>query len=482
MKMCFVVCLLAVSSIGCADSLYVGPDTVVLVEQKVWSPVNWASFDQDKIVSYKDYQYTVYWAANRELSLARRHLHTNEVQIVRFNDYILADGRPERQQRNGHRNTVIGISPGDGRLHLSWDHHNNDLNYLRSRKGLITDPPETLTAAHFESRQPLTQEDPQRVTYPRFFNDPDERLYFFYRTGGSGRGDSVFFEYDDQQGTWQIITDRLFGHEGLYSAWENSTSRNAYMHDILFDTAGRLHISWVYRETFQTWASNHDLHYAYSEDQGRTWKNNQGNRIADTRQGQQIVLDSPGIVVFEIPVFSWLMNQCGMTLDSQNRPHVATFHLEKPYVPENLQHDPPAHVRQQLNYYHYWRDHSGKWHRSEPLPKSGSRPMIVAGTDDTIIIYFSTRQGLMAHVARPCDDWQTWTTLRLTGPEFWVTDVTKPDRRLLRDHGILSFTANPSPRNEDFGFAILEFDMHRIIDMHINPSGQWNRSRIFPMN
>lgn len=103
------------------------------------------------------------------------------------------------------------------------------------------------------------------------------------------------------------------------------------MHDLLFDHRGRLHVTWVYREAGQTWASKHDLHYAYSDDQGRRWKNNAGDVIADTRAGGQILLDTPGIVVREIPVYSWLMNQCAMTLDSANRPHVATYHMSDPH-------------------------------------------------------------------------------------------------------------------------------------------------------
>ena len=45
-----------------------------------------------------------------------------------------------------------------------------------------------------------------------------------------------------------------------------------------------------------TWASNHDLHYAYSDDGGVSWCNNAGHTIADLRQGNLIELDDPGIV------------------------------------------------------------------------------------------------------------------------------------------------------------------------------------------
>jgi hypothetical protein len=448
------------------DSSILGPDRVVVVEQQAWSAFNWASFDQDKIVSWQGYQYTVYWAADRVLTVARRCLASDTVQRVRLDQYVLAAGFPAQQQNNGHRNTVLGISPGDGRLHLSWDHHNNDLNYTRSRAGWLTEPPELISAADFEPRQPVAPGAPQRVTYPRFFNGPDETLYFFYRSGGSGAGNIALFQYDASSGQWQIISQRLFGQEGTYPAWNHSTSRNAYMHDLLFDATGRLHITWVYREAGRTWASNHDLHYAFSDDRGRTWKNNAGVTIADTRQGQRIVLDSPGIVVCQIPVFSWLMNQCAMTLDSHNQPHVATYHMAEPFEPEDLQHNPPLDEQHRLNYYHYWRDADGVWHRSQPLPLPlpRRRPMIIAAPDDTMIIYFATHEGFQAHVARAADRWSQWKTVHLTGPELTVNDATKPDRRLLRDRNILSFTADPNGQQPGRGMAIVDFCVDRLVD------------------
>ncbi len=441
----------------------IGADSAVEVAGESWHRFNWMSFDQDKVVSLGDFQYSAYWDAERALIVVRRDLRTDNVQSLEF-PIRLAEGLPERQTRNAHRNIVVGISPGDGRLHLSWDHHATDLNYTRSREGFITEPPAEISLDDFEPRQELTAGAPQRVTYPRFFNNHEEKLFFFYRSGGSGSGDIALFEYDHAEGVWSIISERLFGREGVYAEWENSESRNAYMHDLLFDRNGRLHITWVYRETFATWASNHDLHYAYSDDEGRTWMNNEGQLIADTGRGEQIVLDSPGIRVREIPVFSWLMNQCGMTLDSQNRPHVATFHMEKPFRPEEVTHDPPAEELHRLNYYHYWRDDDGEWHRGDPLPVPlpRRRPMIVAGPDDMILIYFTTPQGILCHVATAEDRWRTWTTLRLTGPEYRFNDASKPDRRRLQNENVLSLTVDPRGEKEGRGFAFIDFDMARI--------------------
>ena len=460
--------MLATLCLAVPASLYaeaLSPDRVAVVDDSVWPHVTWAAFDQDKVVSFGDYQYSIYWNAHRVLTVVRRDLQSDETQTVTLDEYVLAEGMPLRQQRNGHRNTVLGISPHDGRLHMAWDHHVNDLNYTRTRSGFLTEPPAEMTADDFEPRQPIMDGAPQRVTYPRFLNDHEDNLYFVYRSGASGGGNTVFFEYDATAGNWSMITDRLFGLRGTYAPWNDSQSRNAYMHDLLFDGEGRLHITWVYREWAGSWASNHDLHYAYSDDQGRTWKNNAGELIADTRKGEEITIDSPGIVVRDIPVFSWLMNQGSMALDSNNNPHVATFHREEPYEPENLEHSPPAEVRRQLTYYHYWRDNDGEWHRGDPLPMlGGGRPQIVSAPDDTLIIYFRTREGFFAYVARSGDNWKQWERVRLTGPEFTGnnTSISKPDRRRFHEEKILSFTADSNPE-EGRGYAFLDFSLERII-------------------
>jgi len=434
---------------------------LVAVDDSIWSHVNWASFDQDKVVSYGGYQYSIYWDSDRTLALVRRNLQTDDVQTVRLEDYRLPSGE---QSRNGHRNTVVGISAHDGRLHLSWDHHVNNLNYTRSREGLLTNPPETFSASDFEPRQAIMPQAPQRVTYPRFILDQEDNLYFMYRTGGSGSGNSVFLAYDASNRAWRAISTRLFGLEGVYPPWNNSSSRNAYAHDVLFDGNGRLHITWIYREEARTWASNHDLHYAYSDDQGRTWHNNAGKRIADTTKGEQITIDTPGIRVWEIPVYSWMMNQCSMALDANNNPHVATYHMEEPYRPERVGHGPPSHARDRLHYFHYWRDNDGKWHRSKPLPNPGvARPQIVCTPDDTVVIYFRTPNGFMAHVARATDRWSTWRTVQLTGPEITVIDITKPDRRRLQHENVLSFTVDNRGSKEERGYAFVDFAMEDII-------------------
>lgn len=88
------------------EVIMVAPERMALVEEEAWNAFNWASFDQDKIVSFGNYQYSVYWAADRTLSLMRWNLANDVVQIVRFESYRLADGL--RASQHGYRHQPRG--------------------------------------------------------------------------------------------------------------------------------------------------------------------------------------------------------------------------------------------------------------------------------------------------------------------------------------------------------------------------------------
>jgi len=424
----------------------------VPVDPEVWR-WNWASWDQEKIASFGDFQYTVYWDADGVFVLARRDLRAGSVQTLRMPAWTLSAD-------DGHRNTCLGISPADGRLHLSWDHHNNPLHYARSRPGFLTDPPERLTVDDLGAEEPVAK-DPavaSRVTYPRFFNDPKGNLFLFYRQGGSGNGDNYLHRYEAGSGTWTNV-GLVFSSRGTYPPWRNSPSRNAYFHDLLFDARGRLHATWVYREISGTWASNHDLHYAYSGDGGQTWHNNAGAKIADVSKDDPIELADPGIVVREVPVFSWIMNAGCMALDSQCRPHVMTFKLPSPEKPEELRHDPPPPIRRKLRFVHYWRDDDGEWRGGQPIEPNEptgrvARGDIVFGPDDTLWFFYAdrTRGGFRCLEAQPGDQWSTWRSFPLTPTEVAGKDASKHDRRRWQQDGILSLTAQFGDR----GFGIVD--------------------------
>jgi len=427
-----------------------------VIDPEVWR-WNWASWDQDKIVSLGGFQYTAFWDTDRVFVLARRDLRNHQVQTLRLPEFKLSSDDP-------HRNTCLGVSRQDGRLHLSWDHHNNPLRYTRSRAGFLTDPPRQMTEADIEPPQTIASSTAptSRVTYPRFFHDADGQLYLFYRQGGSGNGENYLHRYDSQRGSWTAI-GKVFSSRGTYEPWQSSTSRNAYLHDLLFDANNRLHATWVYREAGATWASNHDLHYAYSDDGGVTWCNNAGQRVADLDHDDPIELDDPGIVVRPIPVFSWLMNAGCMALDSKNRPHVVTYQLPATQRPEPLQHSPPAEIRQQLRVVHYWRADDGRWRGGERIAACAEFGYVARGdavfdADDTLYFFYQPKEstgGFVCLQSPAASDWTDWRGYSLAGSEIGGLDASKHDRSRWAQSGILSITAQIRAG----GFAIIDLKL-----------------------
>ncbi len=448
--------LILIPACALADDLPLLHLSTMAVDDSAWPRFNMASFDQDKILTFGGFQYTLYWDEDKSLHLVRRDLDGDAIQTLALPYELTID------PNDGHRNTVVGYSPGDGRLHISWDHHCNPLRYTRSRAGFLTSPPATLHVDDFEPAQPLMPDDEleSRVTYPRFLNSGDGALFFIYRQGGSGNGDTYVHCYDSDAGTWtRMGTTPLFSRRGSYPAWEDSPTRNAYMNDILFDANGRLHVTWTYREASRTWASNHDVHYAYSDDGGITWHNNAGAQVADLKGGDPIELADPGLVVQSVPVYSWMMNQTTMVLDSSNQPHVITFKLPEPRVPEVVKHSPPGEWGPDFSMYHYWRDDSGAWHDSGPIAAMSVRPGVIFDSRDTMIVYYRQAGRLRCHTARATSDWSDWTTDDLTIDEASVVSAGKPDRlRAVRDN-VLSFAVATNEGDGARGFSIIDFDV-----------------------
>jgi len=116
----------------------------------------------------------------RYVVLGRRKVALGaEWELFEFTDY-------EQTVDDGHNTISIGICHGDGTIHISFDHHSDDLKYRVSEKGVATDP------ENFEWKPSLfspvlnrldrdagSTDAPalQLVTYPRFVNIGDGLLF-----------------------------------------------------------------------------------------------------------------------------------------------------------------------------------------------------------------------------------------------------------------------------------------------------------------
>ncbi|MDR1525314.1 MAG: BNR repeat-containing protein [Tannerella sp.] len=270
--------------------------TDVETRPQAWAgnSVNAVIFRKNALVTHGDTQFMAYYDPEGRLCLAKRK-YNDEQWEIRQTQYT-------GNIRDAH-NSISIMTDGEGYLHVSWNHHGNPLNYTQSLSPLSLD---------LGDRQPMTAASEQNVTYPEFYKLSDGNLIFMYRDGQSGRGNLAMNRYDVKTKQWQRLHANLIDGEG---------QRNAYWQACI-DAKGTIHLSWVWRETPDV-ASNHDMCYARSRDNGQTWENEQGKtyRLPITAATAEYVC--------RIPQNSELINQTSMTADASGNPYIATYYREQ---------------------------------------------------------------------------------------------------------------------------------------------------------
>jgi hypothetical protein len=413
--------------------------------------VNGQSFQQEALVTFGGWQYATYYDSQRRVCLARRPQVSQAWEVIRFEDHRL-------RGNDTHNVAVLGICPQDGTIHLAFDHHGSPLHYRVSRPGMALHPQQHAWTA--ELFGPITDElEPgkrlARVTYPRFLRTPAGSLQFGCRIGGSGNGDKCLAEYDPVAGRWQGFGAFAAG-TGSYG---DSMSRNAYLNGLTYDRAGRLHVTWCWRETGDP-MTNHDLQYASSDDGGQTWNDNAGTPMG-RRTAAPLTIDSPGVRVVEIPTRRGLMNTTTQAVDSQRRIHLVTFHL-----PDDVPSQPDwESTRKKAHYFHYWRDERGQWQRHD-LNLMGGRPALwFDAADNAYLVYTGDRfhplDELCIAAATANSRWQDWKVVhREAGP---FTGQPRIDPHSAADR--LSVYIQERPAEESGNSSAL-----RVLDFLASPS------------
>ncbi|KAK0735264.1 hypothetical protein B0T26DRAFT_691320 [Lasiosphaeria miniovina] len=336
--------------------------------------LNGNAFQQDAITTFNGWQYAAFYGnlgpgAPPEplyVHLARRKLPYGQWNTLVFGDY------PQTVD-DGHNTVQLGICPGDGTIHLSYDHHCDVLRYRRSIRKVASFPAQfawtpalfTPTLDYFPGLPP-THKLFGYVTYPRFGAMGDDNMFCSFRDGKAGLGNDHLYIYHG--GSTGLFTFAGTPLTGIRS--------NPYVHGIDY-RAGRLHVTWVYRGfvNYDGWddpldtkhkqqagpnsaANNHDICYAYSDDQGYTWNNGSGKVVADLKDGGTIDNKSEGIVAFRIPKGSGLMNQEAQAVDHDGGVHV----LNRDTL------DGGTYL-----WKHYYRSPEGTWRQQGIQPIDGTR-------------------------------------------------------------------------------------------------------------
>jgi hypothetical protein len=373
--------LAAVATPGTARAADPGPSvtltgTTTLDSQAIFfvsydGLVNNNSFQKNGLLTYKGYQYAVWYTADRNAVVGRRALGASTWSTVKVGHTL--------RYNDSHNVISMGVSRVDGRLHLNMDSHSDGFTYVKSVAGLMDNPAGlSWTAARFGTPQStldglaLTSQ----FTYPQFIATPEGRLQLSYRVAVSGNGRNALAEYDGAKwtalGEWTSSTGTYTSEHG------SSTARNMYLHGIDYDRGGRLHSFFTWRE--QNGAvmcagggiTNHDTGYVWSDDRGRTWRNDAGTVVGTTGGSDRVSVTDAGLVVDPLNADHSLMNQESQFTDSAGRPHAIISYVPGRFgqCTTNYVADRTANGRA----FHVRKNASGSWQKTEiPVPLKSSQ-------------------------------------------------------------------------------------------------------------
>jgi BNR repeat-containing family member len=303
--------------------------------------------------------------------------------------------------------------------------HSNRFKYRRSATGMATSPASaTWSASGFGAVQnSLAGTNMPTVTYPQFFAAPDGTLQMAIRTGSSGNGDEVLYEY--RSGSWSYIGEFIDG---------TSFDNNPYLFGIEYDREGLLHVTWTVRET-SNGSSNHDLFYAYSRDKGRSWRDNAGTVVA-TAGSNPLDSNAAGLRVWPNSQNRGLMNQESQVVDAAGVVHVLSSHL-----PANTPSITDFNTaRNSAVLVHYWRDKASKrWNQRYLGYTEGlSRGDIAVDSRDNLYIVsgHSGSHVLQIATASKASNWADWTVRNRSVANYMSDPLI--DHARLKTHNVIS--------------------------------------------
>lgn len=252
--------------------------------------VNTTIFRHNSLTTHNDVQYTAFYDNDAHVVLAKRKIGEGS-WTIRRTELI---GNPY----DAHNAIVLAADASDT-LHIMWNHHNSELNYVRTTG---------FGSLEVTGRQRTDGVLESSVTYPEMCSLPDGSVMLVYRSGSSGNGDIVLKRFGSRTRTWTTAQPRLIAGEGRHSAYV----------EFCIDSRGTLHFGWTWRRTGDV-ATNHDICYARSADLGKTWtdSNNAPITVPITSDNAEYAL--------RIPENSDLINQTSIAADAAGHPYIATY-------------------------------------------------------------------------------------------------------------------------------------------------------------
>lgn len=255
--------LMTLAGVGCGGREVHGDAEIWTIESEELIDRCAADFDiKYSLYAKGDELYVGYYDVGHRMKVARKDASGHWTRRV----------LDEKVNWDSHRYISLSVDK-EGTVHLSGNMHKDPLVYYRSdRSGDLA----TMTTAS------MTGVLEDSVTYPEFLQT-DSTLFFHYRNGRSGDGNTYFNAYQYESGTWvKLQADPLFDGEG---------ESNSYFKGPVPGDDGKFHLIWCWRDEPHC-ETNHGLYYAFSRDLN-VWETPDGfsKRVPVTPEDDAFLVD-----------------------------------------------------------------------------------------------------------------------------------------------------------------------------------------------
>lgn len=239
------------------------------------------------------YQYVAYYDADRQLTIATRHLDSDEWSKRSL---------PEHVNWDSHHYITLAVDP-EGFVHVSGNMHSDPLVYFRTAK-----PHDISTLERVGS---MVGRDEQKCTYPQFLTDADGNLQFLYRDGKSGDGVQLLNRYDADAKKWtRLLSEPLFDGLGAVSCYPEGP---------VLGPDGYFHLVWVWR-VHGGCETNHQLSYARTKDLV-LWESAAGDPIE-----LPITPRNANLIVDPVPVEGGMINETTLVGFDRRGRTIVSYH------------------------------------------------------------------------------------------------------------------------------------------------------------
>lgn len=447
--------------------------------------INAVPFKRQSVTTASDYQFTSYYDADGKLIVGRRNLldssNTWHLSRTEFTSFNINDA---------HNTSSIAID-GDGFLHMAWGVHGNPLLYSRSTTSVLNENPLEMIGGAVGNAGSITGVLPFQsggVTYPEFTNIPGSGdLFINYRRGSSGNGEWQLVRWDNHNDVWNGVHTALNSGDTGPQPWidndysgDSLPNTNAYPNGLVSDSTGRMHISWTWRtggdspSGFGDYQSNHNVMYAYSDNQGVDWYRDNGTIYQ--RNGVHDIDEDNAVPVVLVPEGSSLINATNSAIGPNDNYYMATY-----WAPGASQGN---HLRQIMLVEYdgsQWKTHQVSQRESEfgnaRIPESQlrnyplRRPIVLADADDRVMVVYADYQrgGGVTVAYSELASRDDWVTFDLTTENLGTWSPTYDLNRWQND-GVLSMYYQPMGLGESATpVSIVEWDARAYFDANPQP-------------